>query len=145
MSTYTLNLQEPAEITYVDLPVGYPQLSGGDTYQPAAYTEGSSSLVSVAILLPIDPAERVVVPGTLLYTTDASGDNGMIYCQLTIIEGTSTTEQLSMIKFSFEPEHGAETAGITIFVSEGKAKKGGLGDRKLGKVVMDSNIMPTGY
>jgi len=137
MSTYNLSVVN-TEINYTDLPAGYPQLSGGDTYQTAAYTEGTSSQISFAIVLPVDAAERVVVPGSVIYNSD---NGGMIYCTLTIIEGDSTSEQLAMIKFSVAPQAGAEHAPITIFVDEGSTHEG-LQDRKLGKVVMDANILP---
>jgi hypothetical protein len=137
MSTYNLTVVD-TEINYTDLPANYPQLSTGDTYQPAAYTEATSSQIGFAILLPVDAAERVVVPGSVLYNSD---NGGMIYCPLTIITGDSTTEQLAMIKFHVVPQAGAEHAPITIFVDEGSTQEG-LQDRKLGKVVMDANILP---
>lgn len=142
MSTFNFPLLD-SQVHYIDLPEYYPQLSlaGGDNYQPAAYTEGNDTRISYAILLPIDADEVVVLPDNIEYNDD---NGGKLACLLTIItDNNSTPERLAMIKFSIEPTSGAGDHPIEIMVSDGNnSKGGGLKDRHLGKVVMDSNILP---
>lgn len=139
MSTYELTVTD-ATVNYTALPVNYPQLSGGNTYQPAAYTEVSEGLISYAILLPIDAQEKVETPDTVNYEESTN----MITCMLTVKPDTNTPdERLAMIKFSLIPQGGAPTASTTILVKEEESSENGYTDKKLGKVVMDSNILPT--
>lgn len=130
------------QITYIDLPGGYPELNalGGGNYQPAGYTEGNAEIVQYAILLPIDANEAVALPEFIVYDTSLSPN---LLCALTIeTQSTGTSDLLAMIKFSIANVNNIGEKKMEVYVSDTSSKGGGYTDRHLGKVVMDSNILP---
>ncbi|BAV04647.1 hypothetical protein SAMN05421788_111155 [Filimonas lacunae] len=138
-------------IVYTTLPESYPLLgfSGGNVYQPAAYTEGNEDKASYTILLPIPGGIMVSLPQEIVFDPVYK----KFYCTLTLYPDLNAQEmRLAMISFTVDPSELLVVSNpIEISVSQYEADPivsqagnddGVGGGRLVGKVVMDSNIIP---
>lgn len=131
---------------YITLPRHYPTLGDpclDNLYQPAAYTQTSGTVACFAVLVPIAEGRAAVIPSEMVY--DTSGATPFLGCVIDIIaDETALDDRLAMFSFSItSTDSSVLNAPIEIEVDDSYSGTGKLSSNKLGKVVMDSNVMPT--
>jgi len=129
------------EVHYAAIPENYPQLPlSSFDQQPASYTQGNASEIHVAILLPVREYRRVVYPENVSVVIE---DGEPYYvCNLNVeYDARMPNErQLAMIHLQVSvAEQFNEYLNWKIIVNDSGNDEG----TPLGKVVMDSNILPT--
>jgi hypothetical protein len=131
------------EVHYAPLPANYPQLPLNDhDLQPAAYTQGDADETYVLILLRVEPHRKVICPDTIELQTENQTDN-FWFCHLAVEKDElgCPEHQLAMIKGHVSFPGSNERYYPWQIVVTDPAIPGD--DGTLGKVVMDSNILPT--
>lgn len=131
----------PVNIITIPYPASYPSLPLNTIqYQPAAYTQATSSVAFVTVLLPVLTNQTITAPSVIQATVDEQGKSIFEY---TIGISTSTGSQqpdgIALLSFSFL------LGGVTdykIVVTVNNGTHDDTGD-PLGKVVMDSNMEPS--
>lgn len=131
----------PVNITIIPYPAGYPSLPLNTIqYQPTAYTQATSSVAFVTVLLPVVTSESITAPSVIIASTD---DKEVTTFEYNIVISTNSGSQqadgIALLSFSFL------LGGITnykIVVNVNNVSHNDTGD-PLGKVVMDSNMEPT--
>ncbi|WP_343691271.1 hypothetical protein [Chitinophaga sp.] len=131
---------------YFALPQNYPiQPFDAQELQPATYNQIKEQAGYITVLLPLPGNLGVTLPDTLEISTD---EEGVIYNLNFLLDHEESLDEngrLAMISLSVDFPETVNTEGQwEIFVSA-PAGAGGevtILDRHLGKVVMDSNILP---
>lgn len=125
------------------MPANYPQLPLNDhDLQPAAYTQGNTDETYVLILLRVEPYRKIACPNTLQLQKESENDSSWLcYLEVEKDDPGCAEHQLAMIKgYVNFPGNNEKFYPWKIVVTD-PAIPGD--DGTLGKVVMDSNILPT--
>lgn len=130
---------------YTTLPEYYPKLPlSALQQQPAAYTQGTVERIYVTIVLPLPGRLVVDLPIAVSYVE--GGETDTYYCgiQLKYNEDEVPGGRLAIISFSVDMT-GQMSAHGQWYITVNNPEQLGidLGKDSLGKVVMDSNILPT--
>jgi len=124
---------------YTELPANYPQLPLNDLwFQPAAYTQGKNNTVYVTVLIPLPPNQQVVPPETIERGQEDGSIQFIYNIELRKDGKANASDTLAYFTFSFRPDLPAGT-NFKLRISVIAAP----GTDELGKVVMDSNMLPT--
>jgi len=131
------------DVHYAPLPANYPHLPLCDhDLQPAAYTQGNADETYVLVLLPVKHHRKVTCPDTIELKTEGNTENFWL-CHIVVEDDDQgcAEHQLAMIKgyVSF-PGNNEKYYPWKIVVTDPTIPGD---DGTLGKVVMDSNILPT--
>lgn len=131
---------------YFALPQAYPiQPFDAQELQPATYNQVKEQAGYITVLLPLPGNLGVTLPELLEISTD---EEGAIYNLNLLLDHEETLDdngRLAMISLSVDfPETVSTEGQWQIFVSAPAGASGEITimDRHLGKVVMDSNILP---
>lgn len=125
---------------YTELPSNYPRLPLNDLwFQPVAYTQGIEDMVYVTVLIPLPPNQKVVPPGIIEKQQDEGSVQFNYNIELMKDGNANASYTLAFFTFSFAPELPAGTQNFKLKI----AVTAEPGTDELGKVVMDSNMLPT--
>jgi hypothetical protein len=135
-------------LEYATLPQYYPKLPlNALQQQPAAYTQGTLERIYVTIVVPLPGNLFIDLPVQLSYIDGGEVDTYFCGIQLTntgVSDVVTASGRLAIISFSVVMDGEMSAEGqwkITVNNPENKGID--LGRDSLGKVVMDSNILPT--
>ncbi|RFM31816.1 hypothetical protein [Chitinophaga silvisoli] len=132
---------------YFELPASYPvQPFDDQELQPATYNQIKEQAGYLTVLLPLPGNLGVTLPDTLEISTDEEGVIYNLSLSLNHEESLDDNGRLAMISLSVDFPDIVSTEGKWQILVSAPAAAGGevsILDRKLGKVVMDSNILPT--
>jgi hypothetical protein len=146
LSTFEVSFTN-SSYEYFALPASYPvQPFDDQELQPATYNQVKEQAGYITILLPLPGNLGLSLPETLEISTDEEGVMYNLNLLLNHEESLDENGRLAMISLSVDFPASVNTEGKwQILVSAPAAAGGEVGilDRKLGKVVMDSNILPT--
>lgn len=131
----------PVNIITIPYPASYPSLPLNTIqYQPAAYTQATSSVAFVTVLLPVVTNQTITAPSVIIVTKDEHGKSTFEY---TIVispgNGLQQPDGIALLSFSFLL---GGVADYNIVVTVNSDAHNVTGD-PLGKVVMDSNMEPS--
>jgi len=132
---------------YFALPASYPvQPYDDQELQPATYNQIKDQAGYITILLPLSGNLGITLPDTMEISTDEEGVIYNLHLSLEHEESLDQNGRLAMISLSVDfPETVSKEGKWQIIVSA-PADAGSeisILSSKLGKVVMDANILPT--
>lgn len=130
-------------LEYATLPDYYPKLPlNALQQQPAAYTQGTSEKIYVTIIVPLPGNLYIDLPVNLSYIDGGEVDTYLCGIQLNNGDLSAPGGRLGIISFSVLMAGDMSPEGQWKITVNNPASDR-LGKDSLGKVVMDSNILPT--
>jgi hypothetical protein len=128
---------------YFALPASYPvQPYEAQQLQPASYTQTKDQTGFVTVILPLPGNLGVELPETLQVTADGEEVIYKLSIGLRNNDGLDENGRLAMLSFSVEFPDDISAEGKWEVEIEPAAIATARGGKLVGKVVMDSNILP---
>lgn len=129
---------------YFALPDSYPvQPFDDQELQPASYTQTKEQTGFVTVILPLSENQGVVLPDTLQITEDGDETVYRLCIGLSSNPGLDENGRLAMLSFAVEFPDEVSTEGKWRIEIEPATPANARGGKLVGKVVMDSNILPS--
>jgi len=129
---------------YFALPATYPvQPYTLEQLQPASYTQTKDQSGFVTTILALPGNLGVVLPDTLQVSVDGDDVVYTLSIGLNNEENLDTNGRLAMLSFAIEFPDDVSAEGKWQIEVEGVALANARGGKLVGKVVMDSNILPS--
>jgi hypothetical protein len=126
----------PLAISYIPLPDNYPQLPENNlATQPLGYTQGDNTTAYVTALIPVMEGSRVIARPTFVFDSV----HQLYICTISIEPDVNAIiSRLAMFSFSFTY---LQTVQFRVELRIQLLNPDGTNE--LGKVVMDSNMLPS--